>query len=68
MAASSWGGQWQQALGHNPCSIAVPSPSSLKNELEKEIPLGTYPYPKSLKETIMLGPKTSPDSSWMKMQ
>lgn len=46
----------------------VPPVSSLKNELEKEIPLGTYPYPKSLKETIMLGPKTNPDSSWMKMQ
>ncbi|NXI73554.1 SDE3 helicase, partial [Anseranas semipalmata] len=46
----------------------VPPSSSLKNELEKEIPLSTYSYPKSLKETIMLGPKTSPDSSWAKMQ
>ncbi|XP_072212162.1 helicase MOV-10 isoform X1 [Excalfactoria chinensis] len=46
----------------------VPPTSSLKNELEREIPLGTYAYPKSLKETIMLGPKNSPDSSWMKMQ
>jgi len=51
-----------------PCGITVLPPSSLKNELEKEIPLGTYPYPKSLKETIMLGPNTNPDSSWMKMQ
>ncbi|NXC40338.1 SDE3 helicase, partial [Penelope pileata] len=42
--------------------------SSLKNELEKEIPLGTYAYPKSLKETIVLGPQSSPDSSWVKMQ
>ncbi|OXB73648.1 UNVERIFIED_CONTAM: hypothetical protein H355_017070 [Colinus virginianus] len=46
----------------------MPPISSQENELEKEIPLSTYPYPKSLKETIMLGPKTSPDSSWMKMQ
>uniref|UniRef100_A0A8B9UU17 RNA helicase n=1 Tax=Anas zonorhyncha TaxID=75864 RepID=A0A8B9UU17_9AVES len=45
----------------------VPPVSSLKNELEKEIPLNTYPYPKSLKETIKLGPKTDPASSWVKM-
>uniref|UniRef100_A0A8C3BIF9 RNA helicase n=1 Tax=Cairina moschata TaxID=8855 RepID=A0A8C3BIF9_CAIMO len=45
----------------------VPPSSSLKNELEKEIPLSTYPYPKSLKETIKLGPKTDPASSWVKM-
>lgn len=62
---------WSQRWGEH--SLAVPTaplsplPSSLKNELEKEIPLNTYPYPKSLKETIKLGPKTDPASSWVKM-
>ncbi|XP_027750964.1 helicase MOV-10 isoform X2 [Empidonax traillii] len=33
--------------------------SSLKNELEREIPLDTYQYPKKLKHTILQGPDTS---------
>ncbi|NWH92946.1 SDE3 helicase, partial [Aegithalos caudatus] len=46
----------------------IPPPSLLKNELEREIPLGTYQYPKSLKETILLGPNTSASSSWAAMR
>ncbi|XP_021395152.2 helicase MOV-10 [Lonchura striata] len=42
----------------------IPPDSSLKNELETEIPLGTYRYPKSLKDMILLGPNTSASSSW----
>ncbi|NXN43086.1 SDE3 helicase, partial [Rhinoptilus africanus] len=42
----------------------VPPKSSLKNDLEREIPLGTYQYPKSLKDTILLGPNTSTSSRW----
>ncbi|NXP63727.1 SDE3 helicase, partial [Chloropsis cyanopogon] len=45
----------------------IPPDSSLKNELEREIPLGTYQYPKSLKDTILLGP-TSASSSWAAMR
>ncbi|NWZ52354.1 SDE3 helicase, partial [Haliaeetus albicilla] len=45
----------------------IPPNSSLKNELEREIPLGTYQYPKSLKDTILLGPNTSASSSWTTM-
>ncbi|KAM9596015.1 LOW QUALITY PROTEIN: helicase MOV-10 [Morphnus guianensis] len=41
--------------------------SSLKNKLEREIPLGTYQYPKSLKDTILLGPNASASSSWAAM-
>ncbi|XP_010000545.1 PREDICTED: putative helicase MOV-10 [Chaetura pelagica] len=44
----------------------IPPPSSLKNELEREIPLGPYQYPKSLKDTILLGPNSS--STWAAMQ
>ncbi|XP_042656086.1 helicase MOV-10 [Tyto alba] len=44
----------------------IPPDSSLKNELEREIPLGTYKYPKSLKDTILLGPNAS--SSWAAMR
>ncbi|NXA96964.1 SDE3 helicase, partial [Melanocharis versteri] len=46
----------------------IPPNSSLKNELEREIPLGTYQYPKSLKDTILLGPNTSASSSWSAMR
>ncbi|NXR61185.1 SDE3 helicase, partial [Rhadina sibilatrix] len=45
----------------------IPPDSSLKNELEREIPLGTYQYPKNLKDTILLGPNTSASSSWAAM-
>ncbi|NXG63328.1 SDE3 helicase, partial [Hemiprocne comata] len=44
----------------------IPPKSSLKNELEREIPLHTYQYPKSLKDTILQGPNSS--SSWAAMQ
>ncbi|KAM6192162.1 LOW QUALITY PROTEIN: helicase MOV-10 [Sarcoramphus papa] len=46
----------------------IPPNSSLKNELEREIPLGTYQYPKSLKDTILLGPNASASSSWAAMR
>ncbi|NWU92314.1 SDE3 helicase, partial [Upupa epops] len=46
----------------------VPPDSSLKNELEREIPLGTYHYPKSLKDTILLGPNASASSGWAAMR
>ncbi|NWZ41063.1 SDE3 helicase, partial [Brachypodius atriceps] len=46
----------------------MPPGSSVKNELEREIPLGTYHYPKSLKDTILLGPNTSASSSWAAMR
>ncbi|NXQ19914.1 SDE3 helicase, partial [Peucedramus taeniatus] len=46
----------------------IPPDSSLKNELEREIPLGTYQYPKSLKDTILLGPNTSASSGWAAMR
>ncbi|NWR61096.1 SDE3 helicase, partial [Bucorvus abyssinicus] len=45
----------------------IPPDSSLKNELEREIPLRTYQYPKSLKDTILLGPNASASSSWAAM-
>ncbi|NXV42634.1 SDE3 helicase, partial [Uria aalge] len=40
----------------------IPPDSSLKNELEREIPLGTYPYPKRLKDMILLRPNASTGS------
>ncbi|NXH37223.1 SDE3 helicase, partial [Myiagra hebetior] len=46
----------------------IPPPSSLKIELEREIPLDTYQYPKGLKDTILLGPNTSASSSWAAMR
>ncbi|NXC35011.1 SDE3 helicase, partial [Campylorhamphus procurvoides] len=46
----------------------IPPDSSLKNELEKELPLGTYQYPKNLKDTILLGPNTSANSAWAAMR
>ncbi|XP_066191672.1 helicase MOV-10 [Sylvia atricapilla] len=46
----------------------IPPDSPLKNELEREIPLGTYQYPKSLKDTILLGPNTNASSSWAAMR
>ncbi|NWR31582.1 SDE3 helicase, partial [Tachuris rubrigastra] len=45
----------------------VPPDSSLKNELEMEIRLDTYQYPKNLKETILLGPDASASSNWAAM-
>lgn len=56
---------------HSPAVPVAPlSPlhSSLKNELEREIPLGTYQYPKSLKDTILLGPNARASSSWAAMR
>ncbi|XP_074749477.1 helicase MOV-10 isoform X3 [Strix uralensis] len=44
----------------------IPPDSSLKNELESEIPLDTYDYPKSLKDAILRGPRAS--SGWADMQ
>uniref|UniRef100_A0A8C4TZI7 RNA helicase n=1 Tax=Falco tinnunculus TaxID=100819 RepID=A0A8C4TZI7_FALTI len=62
---------YQASLQH-PVTIitedGVPPDSSLKNELEREIPLGIYHYPKSLKDTILLGPSASASSSWAAMQ
>ncbi|NWV38852.1 SDE3 helicase, partial [Grantiella picta] len=46
----------------------IPPNSSLKNELEREIPLGTYQCPKSLKDTILLGPNNSASSNWAAMR
>lgn len=46
----------------------IPPNSSLRNELEREVPLGTYQYPKSLKDAILLGPSTSASSSWAAMR
>ncbi|NXX57126.1 SDE3 helicase, partial [Scopus umbretta] len=46
----------------------IPPDSFLKNELEREIPLRTYQYPKSLKDTILLGPNASASSSWAAMR
>ncbi|NXH52071.1 SDE3 helicase, partial [Rhabdornis inornatus] len=45
----------------------IPPESSLKNELEREIPLGTYQYPQSLKDMILLGPNSA-SSSWAAMR
>ncbi|NWS21015.1 SDE3 helicase, partial [Pachyramphus minor] len=45
----------------------IPPDSSLKNKLEIEIPLDTYQYPKSLKDTILLGPNASANSNWAAM-
>ncbi|NXM28746.1 SDE3 helicase, partial [Oxyruncus cristatus] len=44
-----------------------PPDSSLKNELETEIPLDTYQYPKNLKDTILLGPDDTASSNWATM-
>ncbi|NXP23788.1 SDE3 helicase, partial [Scytalopus superciliaris] len=45
----------------------IPPDSSFKNELERELPLGTYQYPKNLKDTILLGPNTNASSAWTAM-
>ncbi|NXT59199.1 SDE3 helicase, partial [Pluvianellus socialis] len=42
----------------------IPPDSSQKNELEREIPLDTYQYPTSLKDTILVEPKASSSSRW----
>ncbi|NXK07737.1 SDE3 helicase, partial [Herpetotheres cachinnans] len=62
---------YQASLQHPVTVITedgIPPDSSLKNELEREIPLGTYHYPKSLKDTILLGPNASASSSWAAMR
>uniref|UniRef100_A0A8D2NDG8 RNA helicase n=1 Tax=Zonotrichia albicollis TaxID=44394 RepID=A0A8D2NDG8_ZONAL len=62
---------YEASLQHHVTVITedgIPPDSSLKNELEREIPLGTYQYPKSLKNTILLGPNTSASSSWAAMR
>ncbi|KAM8988162.1 LOW QUALITY PROTEIN: helicase MOV-10 [Ara ararauna] len=46
----------------------IPPDGFLKTKLEMEIPLRTYQYPKSLKDTILLGPSASAGSSWAAMQ
>ncbi|NWI78978.1 SDE3 helicase, partial [Dryoscopus gambensis] len=46
----------------------IPPNSSLENNLEREIPLDTFQYPKSLKDAILLGPNTSASSSWAAMR
>ncbi|NWI65240.1 SDE3 helicase, partial [Todus mexicanus] len=46
----------------------VPPDSSLGNKLENEIPLGTYHYPKNLKDTILRGPDASASSGWAAMR
>ncbi|XP_005510438.2 helicase MOV-10 [Columba livia] len=62
---------YQASLQHPVTVITeegIPPDSSLKNELEKEIPLGTYQYAKSLKDTILLGPNAKGSSSWAAMR
>ncbi|KFP16435.1 Putative helicase MOV-10, partial [Egretta garzetta] len=64
--------QPSQASLQHPVTVitedGIPPNSSLKNELEREIPLGTYHYQKSLKDTILLGPNASASSSWAAMR
>ncbi|NXI60620.1 SDE3 helicase, partial [Chloroceryle aenea] len=62
---------YQASLRHPVTVITedgVPPSSSLENELEREIPLGTYKYPESLKDTILFGPNANASSSWAAMQ
>ncbi|NWS75650.1 SDE3 helicase, partial [Crotophaga sulcirostris] len=62
---------YQASLQHPVTIISedgVPPDSYQKNELEREIPLGTYQYPKSLKDTILLGPNTGASSNWSAMR
>lgn len=59
---------WGQPSPAVPMAPLSPLPSSLKNELEKEIPLATYQYAKSLKDTILLGPNAKGSSSWAAMR
>ncbi|NXH13075.1 SDE3 helicase, partial [Bucco capensis] len=61
---------YQASLRHSVTVITedgIPPDSCLGNELEREIPLGTYQYPKSLKETILLGPNASTNTRWAAM-
>ncbi|KAM9217342.1 LOW QUALITY PROTEIN: helicase MOV-10 [Leptosomus discolor] len=64
--------QTYQASLQRPVTVitedGIPPDSSTKNELERQIPLGTYQYPKSLKDTILLGPNASASSSWAAMR
>lgn len=62
--AASWG----HPSSAVPVTLLSSPPSFLKTKLEMEIPLLTYQYPKSLKDTILLGPSTSAGSSWAAMQ
>ncbi|XP_009072773.1 PREDICTED: putative helicase MOV-10, partial [Acanthisitta chloris] len=61
-----------QASLHQPVTVitedGVPPDSSLENKLEREEPLGSYHYPKTLKDTILLGPNTSGSSSYASMR
>ncbi|NXK89922.1 SDE3 helicase, partial [Formicarius rufipectus] len=62
---------YQASLQHPVTVITedgIPPDSSLKNELERELPLGTYQYPKNLKDTILLGPNTNASSAWAAMR
>ncbi|KAM6295143.1 LOW QUALITY PROTEIN: helicase MOV-10 [Aegotheles albertisi] len=62
---------YQASLQHPVTVITedgIPPDSFLNNELEREIPLGTYKYPKSLKDTILIGPNASASSSWAAMK
>ncbi|NWU50070.1 M10L1 helicase, partial [Dromas ardeola] len=62
---------YQASLQHPVTVITedgIPPDSSLKNDLEREIPLGTYQYPKSLKDTILLGPNANTSSRWAVMR
>lgn len=51
-----------------PVAPLSPLPRSLKNDLEREIPLGIYQYPKSLKDMILFGPNANTGSRWAAMQ
>ncbi|NWU65838.1 SDE3 helicase, partial [Pterocles burchelli] len=61
---------YQASLQH-PLTVVteegIPPDSFLKSKLEREIPLDTYDYPKSLKDTILRGPSASASSSWAAM-
>ncbi|XP_068774257.1 helicase MOV-10 [Struthio camelus] len=46
----------------------TPPESNLENELEREIPLSTYQYPKSLKDAIVLGPNAGANPTWAAMR
>ncbi|XP_033925659.1 helicase MOV-10 [Melopsittacus undulatus] len=62
---------YQASLQH-PVTVVtedgIPPDGFLKSKLEMEIPLRTYQYPRSLKDTILLGPSGSAGSSWAAMQ
>ncbi|NWT40164.1 SDE3 helicase, partial [Chroicocephalus maculipennis] len=62
---------YQASLRHPVTVITedgIPPDRSLKNDLEREIPLGIYQYPKSLKDMILFGPNANTGSRWAAMQ